>query len=109
MSYRYVVTEKEAIDIMHNAIGKTECMNNRRVFVLSIDLEGEGISDNGAHITMEQGEKIIRESTTIIFSGNNYVSQLDLYSAKQDLENVKMVGTMKTILFPNVSEIMDNE
>lgn len=101
MEMRFAVSKHDAIDIMRTAIKKMEVMDDNSVFVLTIDLEGEGISDHGKHITIKSGEKMIERSETRIFSGNKYMSQLDLYSVNQpDIKNIQRKGVMKTIVLP---------
>lgn len=103
MEKRFAVSKRDAINIMRTAIEKIEGMDDNTVFVLSIDLEGEGVSDSGKHITIKNGEKIIERSETRIFSGNSYMSQLDLYSVKQpDIKNIRRKGLMKTIVLPAI-------
>ena len=103
MEKRFAVSKKDAIDIMRSAIAKMESMDDNSVFVLSIDLEGEGISDHGTCMNIEGGRKIIEKSETRIFSGNRYMSQIDLYSVRQpDVKNIKKKGIMKTILLPGI-------
>ena len=99
----FVVSKKDAITIMHKAIEKMETVDDNSVFILTIDLDGNGISDSGKHVTVKNGEKIIEESKSRIFSGNRYMSQLDLYSVKQpDIKNIRKKGIMKTILLPGI-------
>lgn len=103
MEKRFTVSKCDAINIMRTAIKKMESMNDDSIFVLSIDLEGEGISDCGVRMSIESGTNIIDNSETRIFSGNRYVSQLDLYSVKQpDIKNIRKKGIMKTILLPGI-------
>ena len=103
MEKRFAVSKCDAIKIMRTAIKNMECMDDNSIFVLSIDLEGDGISDRGIHMNIEGGTNIINKSETRVFSGNRYISQLDLYSVKQpDIENIRREGVMKTILFPGI-------
>lgn len=103
MEKRFAVSKHDAIKIMHIAIDKMESMDDNSIFVLSIDLEGDGVSDSGMHMNIEGGTNIINKSETRIFSGNRYMSQLDLYSVKQpDIENIRRKGVMKTILLPGI-------
>ena len=103
MEKRFAVSKAEAIDIIRAAITKMENMNDDTVFVLSIDLDGNGVSDHGKHVTIKSGENMIERSETRIFSGNRYMSQLDLYSVRQsDIENIRRQGMMKTILLPGI-------
>ena len=103
MEKRFTVSKCGAINIMRTAIKKMESMNDDSIFVLSIDLEGEGISDCGVRMSIESGTNIIDSSETRIFSGNRYVSQLDLYSVRQpDIKNIRKKGIMKTIILPGI-------
>ena len=103
MEKRFAVSKGDAINIMKKAIAKMENMDDDTVFVLTIDLEGDGISDHGKHIKIQSGERLIEKSETRIFSGNRYMSQLDLYTVKQpDIKNIKKKGMMKTILLPGI-------
>ena len=103
MEKRFTVSKCDAINIMRTAIKKMESMNDDSIFVLSIDLEGEGISDCGVRMSIESGTNIIDNSETRIFSGNRYVSQLDLYSVRQpDIKNIRKKGIMKTIILPGI-------
>ena len=103
MEKRFTVSKCDAINIMRTAIKKMESMNDDSIFVLSIDLEGEGISDCGVRMSIESGINIIDSSETRIFSGNRYVSQLDLYSVRQpDIKNIRKKGIMKTIILPGI-------
>lgn len=103
MEKRFTVSKCDAINIMRTAIKKMESMNDDSIFVLSIDLEGEGISDCGVRMSIESGTNIIDSSETRIFSGNRYVSQLDLYSVRQpDIKNIRKKGIMKTIILPGI-------
>ena len=103
MEKRFTVSKCDAINIMRTAIKKMESMNDDSIFVLSIDLEGEGMSDCGVRMSIESGTNIIDNSETRIFSGNRYVSQLDLYSVKQpDIKNIRKKGIMKTIILPGI-------
>lgn len=46
---------------------------------------------------------IANESKTIIYSGNQFISHVDLHSVtQQDIKNIKKEGIMKTILFPQL-------
>ena len=103
MEKRFTVSKYDAINIMRTAIKKMESMNDDSIFVLSIDLEGEGMSDCGVRMSIESGTNIIDSSETRIFSGNRYVSQLDLYSVRQpDIKNIRKKGIMKTIILPGI-------
>lgn len=103
MEKRFAVNKGDAIKIMRKAIAKMENMDDHTVFVLTIDLEGDGVSDHGKHVTIKSGENIIERSETRIFSGNRYMSQLDVYSVKQpDIQNIRRKGLMKTILLPGI-------
>ncbi len=103
MERRFAVSKNEAINIMRAAIKKMECMDDNSLFVLSIDLEGDGVSSQGIRMNIEGGTNIIDKSETRVFSGNRYMSQLDLYSVKQtDIENIRRKGVMKTILLPGI-------
>lgn len=103
MEKRFTVSKCDAINIMRTAIKKMESMNDDSVFVFSIDLEGNGISDHGIRMNIEGGISIIDKSETRIFSGNRYMSQLDLYSVNQpDIENIRKKGIMKTIVLPGI-------
>ena len=103
MEKRFTVSKCDAINIMRTPIKKMESMNDDSICVLSIDLEGEGISHCGVRMSIESGTNIIDNSETRIFSGNRYVSQLDLYSVKQpDIKNIRKKGIMKTILLPGI-------
>lgn len=103
MEKRFTVSKCDAINIMRTAIKKMESMNDDSIFVLSIDLEGEGMSDCGVRMSIESGTNIIDSSETRIFSGNRYVSQLDLYSVRQpDIKNIRKKGIMKTIILPGI-------
>ena len=104
MEVRFAVSKNDAINIMRTAIKKMECMDDDSIFVLSIDLEGDGISNQGIRMNIEGGTNIINKSETRIFSGNRYMSQLDLYSVKQsDIENIRRKGIMKTIVLPGIN------
>ena len=103
MEKRFAVSKIDAINIMRTAIEKIEGMDNDSVFVLSIDLEGDGVSDRGIRMNIEGGTNIISKSETRIFSGNRYMSQLDLYSVNQpDMKNIRRKGMMRTILLPGI-------
>lgn len=103
MEKRFTVSKCDAINIMRTAIKKMQSMDDNSIFVLSIDLEGDGLSDCGMRITVESGTNIIDNSETRIFSGNRYMSQLDLYSARQpDIKNIRKKGVMRTILLPGI-------
>ena len=103
MEKRFTVSKCDAINIMRTAIKKMESMNDDSIFVLSIDLEGEGISDCGVRRSIESGTNIIDSSETRIFAGNRFVSQLDLYSVRQpDIKNIRKKGIMKTIILPGI-------
>ena len=103
MGKRFAVSKCDAINIMRTAIKKMESMDDNSIFVLSIDLEGNGISDHGIRMNIEGGVSIINKSETRIFSGNRYMSQIDLYSVKQpDIENIRKKGIMKTIVLPGI-------
>lgn len=103
MGKRFAVSKCDAINIMRTAIKKMESMDDNSIFVLSIDLEGNGISDHGIRMNIEGGVSIIDKSETRIFSGNRYMSQIDLYSVKQpDIENIRKKGIMKTIVLPGI-------
>ena len=103
MEMRFDVSKNDAINIMRKKKKKMECMDDESIFVLSIDLEGDGVSDQGIRMNIEGGTNIINKSETRIFSGNRYMSQLDLYTVKQpDIKNIKKKGMMKTILLPGI-------
>lgn len=103
MGKRFAVSKCDAINIMRTAIKKMESMDDNSIFVVSIDLEGNGISDHGIRMNIEGGVSIIDKSETRIFSGNRYMSQIDLYSVKQpDIENIRKKGIMKTIVLPGI-------
>ena len=103
MEKRFAVSKGDAINIMRKAIAKMENMDDDTVFVLTIDLEGDGISDRGKHVTIKSGENMIERSETRIFSGNRYMSQIDLYSVRQsDIKNIRRQGIMKTIVLPGI-------
>ena len=103
MERRFAVSKHDAINIMRTAIKKMESMNDDSIFVLSFDLEGDGMSDCGVHMSIESVTNIIDNSETRIFSGNRYMSQLDLYSVRQpDIENIRRQGVMKTIILPGI-------
>ena len=103
MEKRFAVSKCDAINIMKKAIARMENMNDDTVFVLTIDLEGDGISDYGKHVTIKGGENMIEQSETRIFSGNRYMSQIDLYSVRQsDIKNIRRQGIMKTIVLPGI-------
>ena len=103
MEKRVAVSKCDAINIMRKAIAKMKNMDDDTVFVITIDLEGDGISDHGKHATIKSGENMIERSETRIFSGNRYVSQLDLYSVRQpDIKNIRKKGIMKTIILPGI-------
>ncbi len=55
------------------------------------------------------GEKIMSKddvmliadrAKTMIYSGNRFLSQVDIHSAKQDIFNIKSIGTLNTLLMP---------
>lgn len=103
MEKRFAVSKHDAINIMRSAIKKMESMDDNSIFVFSIDLEGGGVSDHGIRMNIEGGTSIIDKSETRIFSGNRYMSQIDLYSVKQpDIENIRKKGIMKTIVLPGI-------
>lgn len=104
------VGKKEAIKIMYDAIATINKMSDQSIFVLSIDLDNQKISDRGEYIKVEKGEKIINESATRVYSGNRYMSQIDLYSVFQsDMYNIKPVGGMKTILLSGIPNSCNNQ
>lgn len=39
-----------------------------------------------------------KKSKTIIYSNNNFIEQVDMHSAKQDIYNLKRQGMLKTVL-----------
>ncbi len=89
--------------ILHDAIRRIDDMPENSLFTMNIDLSGGGCSCKGDYISMCSGEKMIRESATRIFSGNQYTSQLNLYSEDQpDIYNIQKKGIMKTILLPGI-------
>lgn len=103
MEERYIVSKKEAVQIMKKALKQIEEGDEDSVFVLTLNLEGKGYSGLGNYISIKNGEQIIESSKTRIFSGNRYMSQLDLYSAFQsDITNIKHEGVLKTILLPGI-------
>lgn len=103
MEKRFAVSKHDAINIMRSAIKKMESMDDNSIFVFSIDLEGGGVSDHGIRMNIEGGTSIIDKSETRIFSGNRYMSQIDLYSVKQpDIENIRKKGIMQTIVLPGI-------
>lgn len=103
MEKRFAVSKCEAIDIMRKAIAKMENMDDDTIFVLTIDLEGNGMSNHGKRVTIKSGANMIERSETRILSGNRYVSQLDLYSVRQpDIKNIRKKGIMKTIILPGI-------
>ena len=50
-------------------------------------------------LTKEDIIKIASSGKTIILSGNEYISQIDIYSEKQSLFKIKRKGIVETILF----------
>jgi hypothetical protein len=40
------------------------------------------------------------KAKTMIYSGNRFLSQVDIHSVKQDIFNIKKVGTLNTLLLP---------
>lgn len=96
MEKRIVINKEEAIKIINS-------MPQDTVFLLTIDLSEEKVSDCGQLVNKQKGEKIIKESKTRIFSGNQYTSQIDLYNVFQpDIYNIKPKGIMKTILLDGI-------
>ena len=70
------------------------------LFCIDHRFRGDGISDHGKHVTIKSGENMIEQSETRIFSGNRYMSQLDLYSVRQsDIENIRRQGIMENDSF----------
>ena len=97
------VSKKQAIQILRDAINRMDNIDEDVLFTLSIDLSTHGCSSHGQKISVCSGEKLIRESVTRIFSGNQYTSQLNLYSEEQpDIYNIQKKGIMKTILLPGI-------
>lgn len=45
---------------------------------------------------------IADRAKTMIYSGNRFLSQVDIHSAKQDIFNIKSMGTLNTLLMPKV-------
>lgn len=100
---RCVVSKKEAINILNKAMDAINAMDDDALFVISIDLDREEVSGNGKYIPRKKGEELIIKSETRIFSGNRYMSQLDLYSVRQpDIFNIKPKGVIKTILLGGI-------
>lgn len=93
MGKHILITKEEAIK-------KIQEMPDDTLFVLTFDFEdGNGVSNNGEYIDRPGGEKIIGEAKTRVFSGNQYMSQLNLYNVFQkDIKNIEPKGVMKTIL-----------
>lgn len=97
------VSKRKALMILHDAIDRIENMPDGTLFTLEVDLSSGGCSCEGGFISIHGGEKIISESATRIFSGNQYTSQLNLYSEEQpDIYNIQKKGIMKTILLPGI-------
>lgn len=97
------VSKRKALMILHDAIRRIDDMPENSLFTMNIDLSGGGCSCKGDYISMCSGEKMIRESATRTFSGNQYTSQLNLYSEDQpDIYNIQKKGIMKTILLPGI-------
>ena len=97
------VSKGQAIKILRDAIDRINNMDEEILFSLSLDLSTHGCSSCGQKISMCSGEKMINESATRIFSGNQYISQIDLYSEKQaDIYDIKPKGMLRTILLPGI-------
>lgn len=92
--------EKHVFVTKEEAIKKIQELPDNAVFVLTFDFDkGNGISDCGKYIDKPHGEKLIGEAVTRVFSGNEYMSQINLYNILQtDIKNIKPEGLMKTIL-----------
>lgn len=97
------VSKTQAIQILRDAIDRIDNMDGDVLFTLSIDLSAHGCSSYGQKISMCSGEKMINESATQIFSGNQYTSQIDLYSERQsNIYDIKPEGMLRTILLPGI-------
>lgn len=98
--------EKHILVTKEEAIKKIQEMPDDALFVLTFDFEDEnGISNSGEYIDKPGGEKIIGEAKTRVFSGNQYMSQLNLYNVFQkDIKNIEPKGAMKTILLRGLEE-----
>lgn len=92
--------EKHIVITKEEAIQKIQEMSDDTLFVLTFDFDdGIGVSGTGEYINRGGGERIIGEAKTRIFSGNEYMSQLNLYNVFQkDIKNIEPKGVMKTIL-----------
>lgn len=105
MDVRGCVNKEQAINLLNKAIENMKEMADDTFFMLTIDLENESVSDCGRQISRQKGESIIKQSKTRIFSGNKYMSQLDLYSVFQpDIYNIKKEGIINTILLEGMKK-----
>lgn len=99
MEKHIYLTKKEALKII-------ERLPDDAMLMFSFDFDnGEGISDSGKYIDKPTGKQMIGEAKTRIFSGNQYMSQLNLYNIFQpDVKNIRPQGVMKTILLRGIKE-----
>lgn len=90
---KYIIVSKE------EAIKRILDMPNDTLFMFSFNCEKNGISDEGKYIDKEQGKEIVCKAKTRILSGNQYMSQLNLYSAfYPDIYKINPRGIIDTIL-----------
>lgn len=99
MSKRLFLSKKDAIKVLQDAINQINTMPENTFVMLTMDLDTDTMSDCGRRVPLNEGEYIINSSESRIYYGNHYMSQLELYSVRQDIQSQRR-GVMRTILLP---------
>lgn len=70
------------------------------LYMLTINFDDkQTVSDGGQYVKKSYVKGIAKASKSIIYSGNNYVSHVDLHNVRQpDIYSVKPMGVVRTIL-----------
>lgn len=99
MDKRVFLSKKEAIKVLQDAIDRINTMPEDTFVMLTMDLDAATMSDCGRRISLKKGEYMINSSESRIYYGSHYMSQLELYSVRQDIQSQRR-GVMRTILLP---------
>lgn len=93
------MSKKEFIKMIED-----EYDDNAEFDVHTIDFDADSKISMLAHVDKKRINNMARNSKSIIFSGNNFESHVDIHSVLQpDIYNIKRKGVMKTILLEGMS------
>ena len=94
-----IITVKEVKNLLDTYPDETPFV----LLTLNFD-KGEKTSGLGELINKEVIGIIAQKSGTIVYSGNKYLSQVDMHSVKQpDIHNIRPKGVLRTVLLNSVN------